>query len=555
MPYHAPVNIPIALALLLAANWPQFGRDAAHTGNTNVPGQPFREVLAAVTMDPFVEIERELFGDDLLVHYASPIIDGDDVFVEVKAGTYTQNNWSTQTWGVQAYRWQGSRLVLRWTTMSTWKPVPFSGGGVGPTFEPVFQPVLANGFLYMPSLGGTLARADPQSGAILDYPGSGPPTPDFTAYVSGPLVADAAGNVYFNVIKFTGNGSPWTSDVVDAYLERIAPDRSVTRARYKNVVNGAPPATAQCLGSFYDAELPWPPSPNALPASVTCGSQRPGINVAPAVAPDGTIYTVSRAHFNSRWAYLTALNSDMTPKWSATLRDRFNDGCGVLLPPNGTPGGCRAGAFTGVDPSDNTIGAGRVNDDSSSSPLIALDGSIFYGAYTRYNYSQGHLMHFSSHGDYLGAYPFGWDVTPAIAPHGNSYSIITKENHYNVGSYCDSGSFCSNIRRANDPFGFFVIRLTPALQVEWQLPNPNNQEWCVNGPAIDRDGVAYMNAEDGFLYAINADGTLRQAISLTPAFGQAYTPLAIDDRGRVYAEKAGILFVVGTPLRHRSVRK
>jgi len=552
MPYHAPVNIPIALALLLA--WPQFGRDSSHTGNTTVPGQPFQAVLAKVTMDPFVEIERELFGDDLFVHYAAPIIDGDDVFVEVKAGTYTQNNWSTQTWAVRAYRWQRSTLVERWTTASDWKPVPFTGGGAGPTFEPVFQPVLANGFLYMPWSAGLLARVNRDTGAIIDFPFASP-SPDSSTFVSGPLVADASGNVYYNAIALSKTSAPWTTDIRAASLRRVSPSGSLTVASYSNIVSGAPAASVQCLGAFADSELPWPPSPNALPASVTCGSQRPGINVAPAVAPDGTIYTVSRAHFNSRWAYLTALNSDMTPKWTATLRDRFNDGCGVLLPPNGTPGGCRAGAFTGVDPSDNTIGAGRVNDDASSSPLIAPDGSIFYGAYTRYNYSQGHLMHFSSRGDYLGSHPFGWDVTPAIAPHGNSYSIITKENHYNVGSYCDNGAFCSNIRRANDPLGFFVTRLTPALQVEWKLGNPNNQEWCVNGPATDRDGIAYMNAEDGFLYSINPDGTLRQAISLTPAVGQAYTPLAIDDRGRVYSEKAGILFVVGTPLRQRAVRK
>ncbi|HEY8132008.1 MAG TPA: hypothetical protein VII12_08960 [Thermoanaerobaculia bacterium] len=548
------MNIPIALTLLFAANWPQFGRDAAHTGNTNVPGQPFRTVLAQVTMDPFVEMERKLFGADLLVHYAAPIIDGDDVYVEVKAGTFTPFNWSTQRWGIQAYRWQESKLVLRWTTMSDWKPVPFAGGGAGPTFEPVFQPVLANGFVYMPWTAGQLARVNRDTGAIVDFPFASP-SPDSSTFVSGPLVTDEAGNVYYNVIALSTSSSPWNTEIRAAAVRRVSPHGDLTTASYSNIVLGAPAANAQCLGTFADAELPWPPSPNAVPSSVTCGSQRPGLNVAPAVAPDGTIYTISRAHFNSRWSYLVALNADMTPKWTASLRDRLNDGCGILLPPNGTPGGCRPGAFTGVDPADNTTGAGRVNDDSSSSPLIAPDGSIFYGAYTRYNYSQGHLMHFNARGDYLGAYPFGWDVTPAIIPYDDSYSIVTKENHYPIGSYCDNIVVCSPVRRVNDPFGFFITRLNPALRVEWQLRNPNDQEWCVNGPATDRDGVSYFNAEDGFLYAINPDGTLRQSISLTPAIGQAYTPLAIDDRGRVYAEKAGILFVVGTPLRHRSVRK
>jgi len=77
------VTIPIAL-ILLAATWPQFGRDSSHTGNTTVPGQPFQTVLAAVTMDPFVAVELELFGDDLRVHYAAPIIEGDDVVLHVE---------------------------------------------------------------------------------------------------------------------------------------------------------------------------------------------------------------------------------------------------------------------------------------------------------------------------------------------------------------------------------------------------------------------------------------------------------------------------------------
>jgi hypothetical protein len=388
---------------------------------------------------------------------------------------------------------------------------------------------------------------------VIDFPGMVRPTVIFSEFVSGPLVADSAGNVYYNVI-FLATANPWTSDVADASLVRISPTNGYTAKSYAAIVPQAPSPSAQCVGAFSNSELPWPPSPNAVPSSVPCGSQRPGLNVAPAIAPDGTIYTISRAHLNSRYTYLVALDSNLNTKWSTSLRDRFNDGCNVLLPPNGTPGGCRDGAIQGVDPSDNTPGAGRALDDSSSSPLVAPDGSVFYGAYTRYNYAQGHLMHFSATGTYLSAYRFGWDITPAIFPRATGYSIITKENHYPAGSYCDDSSHCPSVRRATDPSGYFVTRLDESLAVEWQVRNPNNFEWCVNGPAIDRDGVSYVNAEDGFLYAIGPDGKIRQSIMLTDALGQAYTPVAIDDSGRVYAEKAGMLFVTGTG-RRRAVRK
>ena len=530
------MNIPLA-SLLFAAGWLQFGHDAAHTGAVAIHAQRMQTVLASVVMDPFVDLEEAYYGDDLLVHYAAPLIDGDDVFIVVKAGAFTPGDWSTQTWGVRALQWQGDKLVTRWTTMSDWKPAP--NGPEGPAFEPVFQPVLANGFLYMPGRTVNLIRVDRNTGAIIDAPGALPTFLPY-AYISGPLVADAGGNIYYNVILFAGVDA-WRNDVADGFLTKIAPNGISTRVTYSSIVTGAPATSSMCLTSFSEADLPWPPSPAAIPPSTQCGTQRPGVNSAPAIGSDGTVYTVSRAHFNSRWAYLVALNPDLTPKWTRSLRDRFNDGCNVLLPPNGAPGGCRAGAQTGVDPSDNTAGAGRVIDDSSSSPLVAPDGSVLYGAYTRYNYTQGHLMHFSAAGDYLGAYPFGWDETPGVFASGNSYTIVSKENHYPVGTYCDDPVFCPQVRAEQ----YFVTALDPKLHVRWLRQAPRGFEWCINGPAIDAGGVSYVNSEDGYLYSINADGTLREQIQLTPASGQAYTPVAIDDNGRIYAEKAGTLFVAG----------
>ena len=33
--------------------------------------------------------------------------------------------------------------------------------------------------------------------------------------------------------------------------------------------------------------------------------------------------------------------------------------------------------------------------------------------------------------------------------------------------------------------------------------HPNGFEWCVNQPALDADGTAYLNGEDGVLYAFD----------------------------------------------------
>ena len=248
----------------------------------------------------------------------------------------------------------------------------------------------------------------------------------------------------------------------------------------------------------------------------------------------------------------------------------LNDGCGVSEPIGNlglatANGGCRAGATFGVDPETNGPPAARVLDSSSSSPTIAPDGSILYGAYTRYNRS--HLMHFSANGDFLNSYPFGWDITPAIYPHKGTYSVVIKDNHYAVGTYCADPGWCPNFRDSSDlmgPEAYFVTQLDPNLNVEWRFQSTNTQsctrnadgtiscksdhpngfEWCVNAPVVDANGVVYANSEDGNLYAIGQGGTSPQNIFQNLALGAAYTPVSLDSSGRIYSQNNGVLFVV-----------
>jgi outer membrane protein assembly factor BamB len=279
----------------------------------------------------------------------------------------------------------------------------------------------------------------------------------------------------------------------------------------------------------------------------------------------------------TRYNYLIAVNPDLTGSWAASLRGHLHDGChaaplpvpsGSVLPKNGDPGGCRVGAPEGVDPGTNEPGPGRVFDDASASPTIAPDGSILFGTLTAYNYVQGHLMHFSPQGQFLGAFGFGWDTTPAIYSHDNTYSIVTKNNHYTGGSYCAVEESCPSDRTASNPASpeaYFVTQLSPTLAVEWSFQNtntlscsrdaqgnitcqpdhPHGFEWCVNAAVVDKNGVVYANSEDGNLYAINQGGTLKQRIFQQSALGAAYTPASLGSDGKVYSQNSGRLFVVG----------
>jgi hypothetical protein len=230
---------------------------------------------------------------------------------------------------------------------------------------------------------------------------------------------------------------------------------------------------------------------------VSDGSQRPGVNISPAVSADGkTIYTASVAHFNSLDANLIAVNSDLTPKWHTSLTNLAQ------------------GQITGA-----------IIDLSSATPVVLPDGNLLFGVLAS-GTSRGYMLKFSSSGQYLTSFDFGWDDTPAVYVHDGTYSVITKNNFYSSGPY-------------------YITQLNADLVPEWSYQSADNFEWCVNAPAVDRDGTVYADSEDGSLFVIKQGGTLKGQIFLQQAVGAAYTPVSIGLDGKIYTLNNGDMFVVG----------
>jgi hypothetical protein len=536
-----------------ATDWAQWAHTADHRGRVEAEGQLPLRILADLVVDPFTSLEKAESRGSLLTHFQVPlVVAGTEVYMAFKSGTYVPCNppgsrtpspcgseaWDRQVWNQKLLRWEDGRLVEKWSFASDWKPVP-DAGALG-RWEPVFHAALSGDFAYVPGFAGSVHKVRRGDGTVarrIDPFGASDPS----IFVTGPLTVDPAGNVYYNALQLDlAAASPWDADMRGAWLVRIAPDDSVATASFASLVPGAPGASEPCTLAFAAAELPWPPSATARPPTAPCGGQRAGINVAPAVAPDGTIYTVSRAHKNGRYGYLVAVNPDLSPRWAASLRGRLSDGCGsALMPPTGAPGGCRAGARPGVDPATNEPPAGIVNDLSSSSPTVAPDSSVLYGAYSRYNRSRGHLFKFGAGGDFVASYDFGWDSTPAIYPHGGTYSVVIKDNHYPLGSYCSDPVHCPP-----GPVGpYDITQLSADLVPEWK--STVGDEWCINAPAIDAGGRVYANAEDGMLYVIDQGGSSRRSLFLLDALGAAYTPVSLGSDGRIYTQNNGHLLVVG----------
>jgi len=574
------------------AFWSQWGRDAQHSGMVNIPGQPLNQKIADIVYDPFTQQEQNenlLFDGEgvLTAHYQATLIDGNNFYMMQKTGSYHScvpagwwvyglpcgpNAWNSQWWNVVGYTWQGNNPVTLWTFPTDWVPEPndtdlleFYIGLVG--WEPVFHPALANGFLYVPGAAGTVWKVNTTTGMaeaqINPFPGGANNAAN--TFVSGPLTADSNGNIYYNVLQLNVNGNPWQeNDIANAWLVKITPDDTPATVTYATLVPNAPPGTSTGCEGFFSSmyppsTLPWPPAGVSSPPTQICGSQRPGVNVAPAVAPDGTIYTVSVAHFDFQVTYMIAVNPDLTPKWASSMQYRLKDGCGVLLPiaKQGVatlPNSCRYGTKVGVDPQTNAYGSASIADEASSTPTVLPDGSVVFGATDNYDYGRGHLMHFDAQGNFVNAYTFGWDTTAAVYQHDNTFSVVVKDNHYPSSAYC---SFPGNpICQATPAGPYYVSQLDSNLNVEWSFQNtsidqqhPNGYEWCVNAPVIDSNGVVYITSEDGNIYSVpqGHSGVFtqwQQRIFLKEALGAAYTPLSIGDDGKVYSQNDGNLFVV-----------
>jgi hypothetical protein len=149
--------------------WTQWGHDASHDGAGCAAGQTLAAQRAHVVLDPFVDQAVAEFnvGNDgpLLTHFQVPLIDGDDVFVMRKAGTYPScdppgsgtpfpcgpDAIDRLVWTERAYRWRHGQLEERWSFASDWKP-PAVG------IEEMFQPALAGRYLYVPGAGGSVFK-------------------------------------------------------------------------------------------------------------------------------------------------------------------------------------------------------------------------------------------------------------------------------------------------------------------------------------------------------------------------------------------------------------
>lgn len=419
-----------------------------------------------------------------------------------------------------------------------------------PPDQAAYDPVTDR--VYFPGPGGTIeyiSNPDTATGVVtpvqeafygISNYTTNPSGYNASIYINTPLTVDAQGNIYFGY-AITGSNP---SNIKEGGIARISS-------------TGA----AKSVSAFAAADT-------AGQAPSDDGNWVAALGSASALSNDGSIvyFAVDDSGYglggDESNAYLVGLNSStFQPQYSVRLYDPATG--------NGVPG-------TGVQTSGN--GADLI-DESTASPMVAPDGSIFMGVFgSNYDGSRGSLLHFS--GDLQTEYipgAFGWDDTPSIIPTSmvpsytgsSSYLILSKYNNYANAETGGSGGNGVNEIAVLDPYASqpdpnndpqpngqpmpVMKQILTFASPSPDIPNINGgdpdavREWCTNGTAVDpaADSI-FVNDEDGYTYEWNlSSNTITHTVEVSKGYGVPYTPTAISPNGEVFSDNGGALFALG----------
>lgn len=472
--------------------YPGFGRDAQHTALSTVAAQPLQRIVWQTPVD----LQPQFSGNDLLIHYGSPIVTpANTVIVPVKTGA---------TDGFEVQGRSGSDGTLLWTQTTDYT---LPAHNWTPSYSPTLTP---QGRLYFAGAGGTLYYRD-----NLNTPGS----------------------VIANQVAFVGLGKYQNA-----------------KSKYDAAVRINTPLTSDSNGNIYFGFLVSGKAPNKLKSGlaridasgngryVSMGSATGRratsvvMNCAPALSNDGaTVYFLANGGTSP---CLVALNSTtLSTTATVVLRDP-RSGNPSSLPDDGT-----ASPTVGPD--------GRVYVGVLESPRSTYKGWLlqFNADLSR----TGSLVPGAFGWDYTASIVPAPNVPTYTG--SSSYLLMAKYNNYIVGGGDGRNEIAildPNNSQVDSRTGVTVMKevLTiagPTPDAEHPEQSGAVREWCINTAAVDPFTHAVLaNSEDGRLYRWDITTNMfTESITLTAGVGEAYTPTVVGADGKVYAINNATLFAVG----------
>ncbi len=249
-------------------------------------------------------------------------------------------------------------------------------------------------------------------------------------------------------------------------------------------------------GSFYAIK---PDGLEKWSIQLTGSNTESGITIAPAVAEDGTIYTVASD-------ILYALNSDGSVKWELALESNVEQYSSFALDDDGT---IYFGTSNGFLYAVNPDGSKKWAFDSSSlysdgtfsiqgGPVINGDGTIFFPVYDDTSTNAGRILGFNKNGEHIytnrsstEGYHGDICITPALDSLNDIWFGDSRGRFYSCG--CNEDNYTNWVVA---PGG--VVKASPAL---------------------DDKGHVYFVGSDGTLYCIDTTASNHLADSPWPKFG------------------------------------
>lgn len=158
----------------------------------------------------------------------------------------------------------------------------------------------------------------------------------------------------------------------------------------------------------------------------------------------------------------------------------------------------------------------KVPTDTVSSPAIADDGTVYFGARDRKLYAitpEGKLRWSFTTGAWV-------DASPAIGTNGVVYFGSWDQKFYALNpdgtrrwEYATEGPIDSSAAIADDGTIYFgshdkkFYALNPDGSLKWSFPT---QGAIISSPALDCNGTIYFTSADGKFYQLNPDGTRKR---------------------------------------------
>jgi len=295
------------------------------------------------------------------------------------------------------------------------------------------------------------------------------------------------------------------------------------------------------------------------------------IETTPAIGKDGTIYV------GTQEGYLYAFTPEGEEKWNVKLPNIGLHADAIAVDENGTVY-AGYGRFLAIYP-NGTIKWNISVKKAGFAPTIGKNGTIYVGCYDNY---------------LRAIYPNGtikWEfkakempTSPAIDDNGMIYvGTISSWGDNRLYALYLNGTLKWEFKPDNEVYG--VISYPPAIAEDgtiyfgtgegriYAVDKNGIKKWhkyvgqYPTPPVIGKDGTIYIAAtkkvsptyphEDGYLYAINPDGTIKWRTMLDSDIPYDYcypSPMAIGKDGRIYIgtwfgsekEDWGYLYAIGT---------